>query len=147
MLVQIAIGLAINLTSLLVAGLFILAASGRIQAARTWVLGPNKALRFCVVLILTALWLQLSAAFAIGLWAAAFMGLGLFTGTETAVYFSLVSFTTLGFGDVLLDQNWRLLSGFAAANGFLLFGIYTAFLAEAMRELRQAQLNWHTPHE
>ena len=57
------------------------------------------------------------------------------------MYFSLVSFTTLGFGDVLFPPEWRLLSGMAAANGLLNFGLLTALLVEALRHVRLGQMN------
>jgi voltage-gated potassium channel len=48
---------------------------------------------------------------------------------EEAVYFSVVTFTTLGYGDVTLaDHHWRLLSGAEALNGVLLVGWSTALL-------------------
>lgn len=48
---------------------------------------------------------------------------------ERAVYFSIVTFTTLGYGDITLaDHQWRLLSGVEALNGVLLAGWTTAFL-------------------
>jgi voltage-gated potassium channel len=48
---------------------------------------------------------------------------------EKAVYFSVVTFTTVGYGDItLVDHEWRLLSGIEALNGILLVGWTTAFL-------------------
>ncbi len=47
---------------------------------------------------------------------------------ETAVYFSLVTFTTLGYGDITLGPQWRILSGIEAMNGILLVGWTTALL-------------------
>ncbi len=48
---------------------------------------------------------------------------------EKAVYFSVVTFTTLGYGDItLVDHEWRLLSGIEALNGILLVGWTTALL-------------------
>jgi hypothetical protein len=48
---------------------------------------------------------------------------------EKAVYFSFVTFTTLGYGDITLPvSNWRVLSGVEALNGILLVGWSTAFL-------------------
>lgn len=48
---------------------------------------------------------------------------------EEAVYFSVVTFTTLGYGDItLVDHEWRLLSGAEALNGILLVGWSTALL-------------------
>lgn len=51
------------------------------------------------------------------------------TTFESASYFSFVTFTTLGYGDITLTQhNWRILSGIEALNGILLAGWSTAFL-------------------
>jgi hypothetical protein len=48
---------------------------------------------------------------------------------EKAAYFSFVTYTTVGYGDVTLStQEWRLLSGIEAMNGILLAGWSTALL-------------------
>ena len=47
---------------------------------------------------------------------------------EAAVYFSFVTFTTLGYGDITLSDGWRLLSGIQALNGILLVGWSTALM-------------------
>ena len=48
---------------------------------------------------------------------------------EEATYFSIVTFTTLGYGDITLaEHEWRLLSGIEALNGILLVGWTTALL-------------------
>ena len=75
------------------------------------------------------------------MWAFAMMGLGIFDSLELSVYFSLVAFTTLGFGEILLPEEWRLLGGMAAANGLLNFGLVTAILVEALRQIRTHQIN------
>ena len=57
------------------------------------------------------------------------------------MHFSLVAFTTLGLGDILPAREWRLLVGMEAANGFLNFGILTALLIEALRQIRLGQFD------
>ena len=52
---------------------------------------------------------------------------------EAALYFSTSSFTTVGFGDLVLSEDWRLLSSFEATNGMILFGWSTAFIFEVVR--------------
>lgn len=48
---------------------------------------------------------------------------------EQAVYFSVVTFTTVGYGDItLIDHEWRVLSGIEGLNGILLVGWTTALL-------------------
>ena len=51
-----------------------------------------------------------------------------FASFSEAVYFSLVTFTTLGYGDISLSSNWRLLSGLEAINGIMLIGWSTAMM-------------------
>jgi hypothetical protein len=51
---------------------------------------------------------------------------------EAALYFSATTFTSLGFGDIVLTPEWRLLGSFEATNGLLLFGWTTAFLFEVI---------------
>ena len=47
---------------------------------------------------------------------------------EKAMYFSFVTFTTLGYGDITLSETFRMLSGIQAMNGILLVGWSTAVL-------------------
>lgn len=62
------------------------------------------------------------------MWAASFLVLGALNTLETALYFSLLTYTTLGYGDITLGADFRLFGGFAAVTGLLTFGISTAFL-------------------
>jgi Ion channel len=50
------------------------------------------------------------------------------------VYFAFVNYTTLGYGDVLPVERWRLLSPMTAMNGVLLFGWSTAVIFEVLRK-------------
>ena len=56
---------------------------------------------------------------------------------ETAVYFSFVTFTTLGYGDITLSEGWRLLSGIQALNGILLVGWSTALMFAVVQKIWQ----------
>jgi voltage-gated potassium channel Kch len=68
------------------------------------------------------------------LWAAVYIGLGVFADWDTAVYFSIVTMTSVGYGDVVLSGDWRLLAAFQAMDGLLLFGISTAFLFAVLQQ-------------
>jgi hypothetical protein len=65
------------------------------------------------------------------LWAMFYLIIGAFRDLATALYFSTVTFSTLGLGDVLPPERWRLLSALEAINGFLLIGWSTAYLIAA----------------
>ncbi|WP_237068353.1 potassium channel family protein [Microbulbifer guangxiensis] len=69
------------------------------------------------------------------IWAVAYMLLGLFEALEPAMYFSMVTFTTLGYGDLVLEENWRLLASFQAANGIIIFGWTTAVVIAAVQRV------------
>lgn len=65
------------------------------------------------------------------LWAICYMAIGAFSDFETGLYFSTVTFSTLGNGDVLPAPSWRLFAGLESINGFLLIGWSTAYLVAA----------------
>jgi hypothetical protein len=78
-----------------------------------------------------AIVLVLLHALEIVVWAGVYRALvpvGELADLETAVYFSFVTFTTLGYGDITLSEGWRLLSGIQALNGILLVGWSTALM-------------------
>ena len=58
---------------------------------------------------------------------------------EEAVYFSMVTFTSLGYGDVVITARWRLLSGIQATAGLLIFGWSTAVLFAVVQRLWAAE--------
>lgn len=62
------------------------------------------------------------------LWAIALWLLGALPGYEQPIYFSLVTYTTVGYGDVTLGSPFRVFGGMASVNGILSFGLTTAFL-------------------
>ena len=68
-------------------------------------------------------------------WAATFITLNAIQGFEQSLYFSMVTYTTLGYGDVLLDENWRLLGAFAAVNGIIMFGWTTAIVIAVVQRV------------
>ena len=61
-------------------------------------------------------------------WAVVYMQVGEFTELPDALYFSVVTSTTLGYGDVTLSERWQLLASFEAMGGLILFSVSTAFL-------------------
>ena len=68
-------------------------------------------------------------------WALTYLALNAIEGFERALYFSMVTYTTLGYGDVVLIERWRLLSSFEAANGIIMFGWTTAIVIAAVQRL------------
>ena len=69
-------------------------------------------------------------------WAILFVWLGEFDGEanpfETAFYHSTVNFTSLGYGDIVMSEQWRLLGALEAANGVLMFGLTAGLILSVM---------------
>ena len=77
----------------------------------------------------TAILLMLMHYVEIMIWAAAFLiipEVDQLNSWEEAIYFSSVTYTSLGYGDITLAPVWRIMSGFEAMNGILLIGWSTA---------------------
>ncbi|SDK28862.1 potassium channel family protein [Microbulbifer yueqingensis] len=87
------------------------------------------------VVSLTVLLMFLASTLEVWIWATAYRLLGAFSELEPAMYFSMVSYTTLGFGDIVLDERWRLLSSLQAANGIIIFGWTTAIVIAVVQRL------------
>lgn len=94
-------------------------------------MGLRFLLSFGVLLVLLVITVD------VWLWAFVLLAVHSLGTVEEAVYFALVSFTTLGFGDIILDREWRILSGLIAANGLISFGWSTAFMVDMVRRVNK----------
>ncbi len=65
---------------------------------------------------------------------------------ESALYFSTSSFTTVGYGDLVLSEEWRLLESIEAINGMILFGWSTAFIFAGVRRIYGHLYRGEEPH-
>ena len=57
--------------------------------------------------------------------------IGAFQDFPSALYFSTITFSTVGYGDLVPDVHWRLFAALEGVNGFLLIGWSTAYLIAA----------------
>lgn len=139
MLIQLVLGSAIMMATAVFSALSLWGLEAFLHRVHGWVVAPPHGPKLVAVLSAVMLWTVLMMTVSVWIWAFALWGLGVFVTLEGSVYFSLVAFTTLGFGDVLLPVEWRLLGGLAAANGLLVFGLLTAMLVETLRQTRLRQ--------
>jgi hypothetical protein len=84
---------------------------------------PASALLIAVLLILFA-----SNLLQIALWSGLFLAFGEFDDLNTAFYHSMVNFSTLGYGDLVMSSERRLLGALEAANGVMMLGLSTSVL-------------------
>jgi hypothetical protein len=136
----IASGMVVGTVSLHFFGLACLIAILRAEFATRW--REGTAFQRGATILFTVFGLVLLHSTEIWIYAALFMSLKLFNDLEIALYFSTTSFTTLGYGDIVVDHSRRLISAIEGANGFLLIGWSTAFLVSvtAKMGLLEAQL-------
>ena len=90
--------------------------------------------RGLVISVLVLVMFLVSVADAL-LWAYAYVRVGAIPDPEAAMYFSMVTFTTLGYGDITLGADWRLLASFEAANGIIMFGWTTALIVAYLQRM------------
>ncbi len=140
MLVQIGLGTGLLLANVLVMATAALALEVAFRLAHPWLITPPQRSKLLLMLVGVGIWVLAVITTGVWIWAFALRWLGAFSTLEEAVYFSLVAFSTLGLGDVIPPREWRILSVMAAVNGFLSFGLLTALLVEALRQVRLAQL-------
>ncbi len=139
MLYQLIIGSIVMVTTIIIAAAGFWVAEGVVTRSLKWAVRKPHAPKLTFVLVCTVLQILLIFTASVWVWAFAFLKLGVFDALEPAVYFSTVAFTTLGYGDVILSEEWRILGGLAAANGLLNMGLYTALLVEVLRRVRSEQ--------
>lgn len=140
MLIQIALGSLLILLSVLTSGLMFWALEIVLEKLRPWLTSEPHRPKLALVLAVAVVWVLGMVTAGVWIWALALRALDIFITIEASVYFSLVAFTTLGFGDILLPHQWRLLGGMAAANGLLNMGLITALLVEVLRHIRLGQI-------
>jgi hypothetical protein len=88
----------------------------------------GRAHHVTVVLIGVVFGLLALHALEIFAYGALYMALGEFQNWETSIYFAASSFTTLGYGDVALDEPRRMIAAVESVVGLLLIGWSTAIL-------------------
>nr|WP_237219729.1 ion channel [Sphingomonas arenae] len=52
------------------------------------------------------------------------------------MYLSTATYTTIGYGDLTLPKNWRILGATEGANGIILLGWSTAFFVSVVSRFR-----------
>ena len=81
----------------------------------------------------------------IWLYAALYLALGAFSHFEEALYFSTVTYSSIGYGDLLLPHNWRILGAIEGAIGIIMLGVSTAFVVSLLTQLRLLRHDWLSP--
>jgi Ion channel len=109
--------------------------------ARRSAQGPGNRLLLATVRPLAVAMLAMMTAnvLQIALWGWLFVLLGEFEDLYPAIYHSAVNFTSLGYGDVVMNQEWKLLGPLEAANGVLMMAMTAASLTAVLQNVIRSQ--------
>lgn len=136
---QLIIGSLVISGTVMIQTVFISSSIAVLSRLGEYIVRPPHQLKNIIVLLALVLWLVAGLSVSAWLWAAVYLRLDAFEALEPALYFSIVTFTTLGYGDVTLSTDWRIMGSLTAVNGLIVVGLNTAFLAEAIMRIRDVQ--------
>lgn len=108
-----------------------------------------RAVRLMPLTLLLAASLGIFAihTFEIWLYAAFYLRVGAIAQFEQALYFSTVTYATIGYGDLLLPHAWRIFGAIEGATGIIMLGWSTAFLVSLLARLNMFRHDWLTPDD
>jgi hypothetical protein len=93
---------------------------------------PEKQLKAIGILAIVVTGLFVGHLLQFASWALLFLGLGEFSDFQTAFYHSAVNFASLGYGDIVMSDRWRLLGALEATNGVLMLGLSAGTILSVM---------------
>ena len=93
---------------------------------------PEKQLKAIGILAIVVTGLFVGHLLQFASWALLFLSLGEFSDFQTAFYHSAVNFASLGYGDIVMSDRWRLLGALEATNGVLMLGLSAGTILSVM---------------
>ena len=84
-------------------------------------------------------WLVLLHLVEISIWALFYLWRGCMPNAEAAFYFSGSTYTTLGYGDVVLAKPWRMLAPIEGLMGVLMCGLSTGYFFVVVSRIHQSR--------
>ena len=108
-----------------------------------------RRLRIMPLTLLLAATIGIFAIHTIEIWlfAILYLQLGAFGHFEQALYFSTITYATIGYGDLVMVHQWRILGGIEGAAGVIMLGWSTAFLISLLSQLKLLGHDWLAPEE
>jgi hypothetical protein len=94
-------------------------------------------IRTVLILTTSVAILMFAHCIEVTIWASTYVLTDAVKDDADALYFAFVNYTTLGYGDIVPINPWRILGPVAAMNGILLFGWSTAVIYEILRTLHE----------
>ena len=132
MLTQIAVGALLVCVTALVQAAFMLIGFRALQALRTRERSFSQH-HATLIIMLFVLFMFFAMIVEVAIWAATYRWLEAVPEIEDALYVSLGSFTTIGFADVQIAEQWRVLVAIEGVNGMIIFGWATGLVIAAIQ--------------
>ena len=111
---------------------------GVFRVSRGRLEGRHPTFVFVLVVGATTLLATSLHALEAGIWSAAYRLLGAIPDNKSAMLYSLNAITSYGHTNLNLESRWQLMGAMEALNGWLLFGLTTAFLFAAIEKVWQS---------
>jgi len=104
-----------------------------------------RAWRWVLLFIRIAGWIVLLHLLEIGAWAVVYVWDEAIPDLQSALYFSAVTYTTTGYGDLVLSKDWRLVGAIEALTGILMCGWSTGFFFAIVSRLYREDVDGPDP--
>lgn len=136
MLIQLTLATAMVVTTILIHGAGITALARGMQLEVDAVEAHHHfSLKRAVAILVIVLALFTLHGIEIWLYAAVYLMIGAVQNLEAAVYYSTITYASIGFGDSEMARPWRLVGAIEGINGVLLLGWSTAFFVTVVARL------------
>ena len=103
-------------------------------------LPPTRLWTIARMLLRMVWWLFLLHLAEITVWGLFYLLRGCLPSAETAFYFSGATYTTIGYGDVVLAKPWRLLGPIEGLTGILMCALSTGYFFVVVSHIHQSRL-------
>ncbi len=140
MLMNLAIGLPIMAVCLFIQ-IILLVAAFRYYVNHQHLVKDDSMLNSWLVICMIMLILVIGNLLQVSCWALLFVFLEEFNGFGQAFYHSMVNFSSLGYGDIVMSDQHKLLGALEALNGVLMIGVSTAAIMGIFQDILRKNLN------
>ena len=138
MLRQLLLGGAVSLGNIAIHAAVMATVVGTARRALEWE-RHRPQVRLAAVMVAAVGVLMIARLAEVMVWSRAYGILDVAPPGADSRYLAFVNYTTLGYGDVVPVERWRLLGPMAAMNGALLFGWSTAVIFEVLRQAMRSR--------
>jgi len=140
---KISIALLVMFLCTLIHAVFMIIANYALDRRLARIYHTRRPIYHTVLIWLLIMWMFLGICIQASLWGLVYLhfaSIPQIPDIHTALYFSMVTYTSLGYGDIVLTGDWRALSAIEAANGLIIFGWTTALIFTFIQKIQKRTL-------